>query len=146
MINPHHECSWTYRRLTETALTGSGLSGGGVSLDVLLHAFVGRELSWHSTIYGDHDDNILMVAVDPETAASLEKLPSARPMIGPTAESQSLEEYALSDQVAADLGGAVPWEPGASSFLTRILKRRPSCEISTQGGLARWIGGGGSGG
>lgn len=105
MIDPHYQGWWEGQRLTDIRVSGSGLGGAGVSLHVLLHAFAGRELVWFSSIYGDHEDNVQLVAVDQSAAESLERLPSRRPTITGNAEdSLDFEEYALSGEVAARLG------------------------------------------
>src|SRR5437660_8911643 len=104
MINPHHVCSWTGRRLTEIKVTGVAATGAGVSLHVLLHAFGGQELVWFSRVYGDHDDNFLLLAVDRAAAGSLQRLPPHRPMPETVAsDNPAVEEFALSEAVAARL-------------------------------------------
>src|SRR5690348_8358313 len=105
MIDPHQTGWWAGHRLTEIALTSSGLRGAGVSLHVVLHAFARRELVWYSTIYGDHYDNVLLVAVDRASARSLEKLPAhRRTWMDGSSDHPALEEYELSGEVAARLG------------------------------------------
>jgi hypothetical protein len=105
MIDPHHECWWTGQRLTEIAVSGSGLAGAGVSLRVLLHAFTGQDLIWYARVYGDQEDNVLLAALDPATAASLERPPSSSlPSLSAAPEPLGLEVYELSDEVALRLG------------------------------------------
>ena len=104
MIDPHHVCSWTGRRLTEIKVTGVAATGAGVSLHVLLHAFGGQELVWFSRVYGDHDDNFLLLAVDRAAAGSLQRLPPHRPMPETVAsDNPDVEEFELSEAVAARL-------------------------------------------
>jgi hypothetical protein len=105
MIDPQHQCSWTGRRLTEIAVSETGLTGAGVSLRVLLHAFTGQELVWYARVSGDLEDNLLLVGVDRATAVSLERRPPpSLPSLSAAADPFGLELYALSDEVASRLG------------------------------------------
>jgi hypothetical protein len=122
MIDPRQTGWWAGNRLTEIALAGSGLRGAGVGLHVVLHAFAGQELVWYSTLYGDQQDNVLLVAVDRATAGSLEKLPANRlRQTDAHADHPDVEEYALSDEIAARLG--VRWGDSGYSVERRDLLR-----------------------
>lgn len=105
MIDPHQTGWWAGQRLTEIRLADRSLRGAGVSLHVLLHAFAGQELVWYSALYGDHDDNVQLVAVDRREAETLERLPPNRLTIEAVAAGvPDIEEYVLSDEVAECLG------------------------------------------
>lgn len=106
MSDQKHDCSWTRRRLTEIASTGSGLRGAGVSLPVLLRAFTGSDLVWFSAVYGDLNDSVLLVALERSEASSVapaaERDPRERP---PTvAQSGTVEPFDLSEELCARLG------------------------------------------
>ncbi len=74
MIDPQLGDWWSHKRLTHIRYTDSVLSGAGVSLQVILPAFDTSELIWYSTIYGDYDDNLLLLGYDRDEAASFERI------------------------------------------------------------------------
>jgi hypothetical protein len=105
MIDPHQTGWWAGQRLTRLGFADRTLTGAGVSVYVLLHAFAGQDLVWYSALYGDHDDNVQLLAVDRRGADALERLPPHRlTMTEAAVGSPGIEEYALSDEVAARLG------------------------------------------
>ena len=77
-----------------------------MSLRVLLHAFSDTDLVWFSTVYGEFDDNVLLVALDRATAQSYPQIkhPTIAPIKVAWADEPDFEEYVLSDAIQADLG------------------------------------------
>jgi hypothetical protein len=97
-------------RQTEISLTGSRFGRAGISLDELLPAFDGEDVVWYSSVYGDHDDNVLMLAVDLPIAETLDRLPPDRLVsreIPP--DNSQRKEYQLTDGVADHLGVCLEW-------------------------------------
>jgi hypothetical protein len=109
MIDPHHTCSWSRKKLTELGFADSRLFGGGVSLRVILHAFVDKGLVWFSTVYGTFNDDILLIAVDRATADGLEqnKHQDGGPIEKAFGSSGTFEEYQLSPSIQAGVGVVV---------------------------------------
>jgi glycine cleavage system aminomethyltransferase T len=115
MIDPHHTCLWSRRKLSELGFADSTLFGAGVSLRVVLHAFVNKSLVWFSTVHGMFDDNILLVAVDTASADGLErsKHQDTSFMESAFGRAGAFEEYQLSPTVKAlrlTYVGELGWE------------------------------------
>ncbi len=72
MIDPQLKDWWSRKRLTEICYHDSSLNGAGVSLRVILPAFRGLGMIWYSTVYGEYNDNILLLGCDRNTASLLE--------------------------------------------------------------------------
>ena len=58
MIDPQKKCIWTTRKTTELTYKNNEFIGTGISLRVLLHAFVDTNFIWYSKTHGDFDDNV----------------------------------------------------------------------------------------
>jgi hypothetical protein len=105
MIDPKHHCWWSARHRTDLSVVRTRFKGAGVSLRVLLPAFAHRTLSWYSLIYGDFDDNILLLGVDEKTAGLLKNC--VYPEQGPMQRASDhgrFTEYELNSDVQSALG------------------------------------------
>jgi hypothetical protein len=106
MIDPKHNCSWSRKKRTEISLSGTRAHGAGVSLRVLLHGLVVSDRAWYSLISRDYDDNVLVLAVDPEVAKSLANRPY--PQSGPMQQAldgrDDFVEYELDGEIRSALG------------------------------------------
>lgn len=138
MLDPHHSCWWTDKYKTGitrsnrfTHPLGEALVGAGTGIHIPMSAFIGEALVWFSVVYGDHDDNLLLAALDPAHAATIPNkesydtpslLQTAFPTDFPfeefrlTPEVQSLLHIQLDDE--DDEGEAVPFvaEPIPSRY------------------------------
>lgn len=105
MIDPQLEDWWSWKRFTDVRYQDSTLSGAGVSLQVILPAFGESELVWFSSIYGDFDDNLLLLGYDRKEAAHFDHVRYLD-----TSPVQTLyrgdfpHEYVLTDEARLALG------------------------------------------
>lgn len=74
MINPHLNDWWSNKRLTELRYAGTTLTGAGVSLQVIFPALEKMNRIWFSKVYGDFNDNLLLVGFEKMTGNSYEKI------------------------------------------------------------------------
>jgi len=105
MIDPKLHDWWSARHRTDLSVVGTRFTGSGVSLRVLLPAFVHRTLSWYSLIYGDFDDDILLLGADEKTASSLKNC--VYPEQGPMQRASDhgrFTEYELNSDIQSALG------------------------------------------
>jgi hypothetical protein len=84
MIDPKLNDWWSRKHRTDLSVVGTQFKGAGVSLRVLLHAIGQKHQRWYSLIYGDYDDNVLLLAADDNTASSFKNSP--HPQIGPSSK------------------------------------------------------------
>ncbi len=106
LIKITHECFNTRRRATRLGYAFMSFQSIGVPLQVILHSFVDQRLVWFSLIYGDFDDNTLLLAL---TEIEAMRLPHIRhkgvsPMDMAFGSSGSFDEYFLSEEVQKALG------------------------------------------
>ena len=105
MIDPQVEDWWSKKRLTEIRQINSSLSGAGVSLRVILPAFRDLDMRWYSTVYGEYDDNLLLIGCDRTPASEFEcvKYQETSP-IQALYQDAFPEEYVLTDNIRSALG------------------------------------------
>ncbi len=105
MIVPQLDDYWTHRRLTELAYADGVISGAGVPLNVIAPAFADLDLTWFSRIYGNYDDNIVLLAFESMSASSFPKMkPEAKTWAGEAYGGTFRVEYQLSDAVCRQVG------------------------------------------
>ncbi len=105
MINPKSKHDvWFRRKATSVHYLNTSFSGAGVTLQVLLHAFIDSNTIWFSTIYGDYNDNILLLGLTESETRSMnkEKHISQDPFI--EAMSSLFKEYHLTSEIMKGLG------------------------------------------
>lgn len=106
MIDPKLNDWWSRKHRTDVSAVGTLFKGAGVSLPVLLRALIQKNLTWYTLIYGDFDDNVLLLAIDGKTASSFNNRPY--PQNGPMQRAcdgrEAFMEYALSSEIQSALG------------------------------------------
>jgi len=106
MIDPKLHDWWSGNHRTDLSAVGTLFKGAGVSLRVILHALGQKNLTWYSLVYGDFNDDILLLAVDDKTASSFKNSP--HPQIGPMQQVSDCRggftEYALNSDIQSALG------------------------------------------
>ncbi len=108
MIDPQLQDWWSRQRLTQLSYHNLSLSGAGVSLRVILEPFKNVGAVWYSKIYGEYQDNVLLLACSPDLEGlsnrvrCLEQSPIQK-LCGETF-SKHFIEYLLTDAVAYELG------------------------------------------
>ena len=105
LINPELRDWWSHKRLTSFKYIGPCWGGGGVSMQVISTAFSKDEFTWFSTIYGEYNDNLLLVAFEKSTANLFNKIPyddqdGKRLFYGQVWKN----EYKITDEIASLLG------------------------------------------
>jgi hypothetical protein len=106
MIDPRLNDWWSRKHRTDVFSVGTLFKGAGVSLRVLLRTLIQKDLTWYSLIYGDFNDNVLLLAVDGKTASSFKNRPHPRngPMQRACDGREAFVEYALSSEIQSALG------------------------------------------
>lgn len=131
MIDPHHQCWWTRKKLTEMCWQGIKFLSAGVSLRVLLSALYEPDLIWYSIVYGDYDDNITVIAVDELESKMMlqERHANGGPVTQSAEDLFTVTEYVLSDKVAAAFGIVIGNEFGAecSSAVRYLVTIHDDC-------------------
>jgi hypothetical protein len=106
MIDPKLNDWWSRRHRTDVSAVRTVFKGAGVSLRVLLSALIQKDLTWYSLIYGDFDDNVLLLAIDGGTASSFKNKPY--PQNGPMQRAgdgrEDFAEYVLNSEIQSALG------------------------------------------
>ncbi len=108
MIDPQLQDWWSRQRLTQLSYHHLSLSGAGVSLRVILQAFNNSGMVWYSRIYGEYQDNVLLLAASSpadllsEQVKYTEQSPIQK-LCG-TVFSDAFVEYVLTDAIASELG------------------------------------------
>ncbi len=108
----HTNCWYVRRKATILGCSQSFFHGTGVPLQVILHSFYGKDIIWFSIIYGDWNDNTLLIGMNPKSTNSLEKMAytDVSP-IGKSFGSQGVfEEYVLSPEVRKALSISLNWK------------------------------------
>ncbi len=105
MIVPQLHDYWTHRRLTELRYADGVISGAGVPLNVIAPALMHLDLSWFSRIYGNYDDNIVLLAFESMNASTFPKVKrEAKTWAGEVYEGSFGREYQLTDATCRQLG------------------------------------------
>ena len=106
MIDPQHGCWWSGKRLTKIGVAGSAFSGAGVPLRVLAHALPHQDTVWYSKVYGEFNDNVILVGIDRDTADSAgEGKPNEATLFSAAlGNAGTYVEYGLSAEIEARLG------------------------------------------
>ncbi len=105
MIDPQLKDWWSHKRLTEIRYHNSSLSGAGVSLRVILPAFSDSEMIWYSTMYGEYNDNILLLGSDTNTASLFQHVEYKETSpIQVIYKDAFPNEYMLTDNIRSALG------------------------------------------
>jgi hypothetical protein len=108
MIDPQLQDWWSQQRLTQLNYHNLSLSGAGVSLQVILQAFKNSGVVWYSRIYGDYQDNVLLLAAFPTAELLSERVryteQSPIQKLCGNIFSDALIEYVLTDTIASELG------------------------------------------
>jgi len=105
MIDPHLKDWWSSKRLTEIRYQNSSLNGAGVSLEVILPAFSGSETIWYSTVYGEYDDNVLLIGCDRNTASLFEHVKYTEiSALQAVYKGNFPNTYVLTDKIRSTLG------------------------------------------
>ena len=108
LIDPQLQDWWSQRRLTQLSYHNLSLSGAGVSLRVILQAFNNSGMVWYSRIYGEYQDNVLLLAASPPAELLSERMrytePSPIQKLCGDIFSSLFAEYALTDAIASELG------------------------------------------
>ena len=105
MINPELNDWWSQKQLTNLRYKETSLSGAGVSMQVLANAFDENEFAWFSIIYGEFNDNLIIVAMDNQAANKFSKVKyedqdKKRAFFGRTWKN----EHKITDEIASELG------------------------------------------
>jgi hypothetical protein len=105
MINPNLKDWWSHKRLTNLRYKVADLGGDGVSMQVLAQAFTENEMTWFSIIYGEFNDNLMLLALDNQEAEKFNKTSyddhdTKRTFFG----SLLKNEFKITGDVAAELG------------------------------------------
>jgi hypothetical protein len=66
MIDLQLQDWWSRQRLTQLSYPNLSLSGASVSLRVILEPFKNVGAIWYSKIYGEYQDNVLLLACSPD--------------------------------------------------------------------------------
>jgi hypothetical protein len=105
MIDPHLDDWWSRKRLTRLRYRDSSLSGAGVSLRVILPALTALDLIWYSTVYGEYDDNLLLLGCDSNTTSLFERVEyKERSPVQAVCQDTFPNEYVLTDNIRSALG------------------------------------------
>ncbi len=108
MIDPQLQEWWSQQRLSQLSYHNLSLSGAGVSLRVILEPFKNAGTVWYSKIYGEHQDNVLLLACSPdiEVLSDQARYPEQSPIQKLCGEtfSKLFIEYLLTDTIAYELG------------------------------------------
>jgi hypothetical protein len=105
LIDPQLDDWWSHKRLTELSYRDSQVRGAGVPLKVILPIFLDVNLIWFSRIYGNYDDNIVLLAFDRTTAESFEKVKhDAISPVQVVYDGDFPDEYLLTERVCSNLG------------------------------------------
>jgi hypothetical protein len=105
MIDPQLHDWWSGKRLTEIRCDDNLISGAGVSLQVILPIFSENNLDWFSKLYGEFDDDLLLLGVNKTSKLPFEKLKYET--VSPIQNiylSNWINEYKLTDDICANLG------------------------------------------
>jgi hypothetical protein len=109
MIDPKLHDWWSRKHWTDLSVVGTAFAGAGVSLRVILHALGQKNLTWYSLVYGDFNDDILLLAVDDKIASSFKNSPY--PQIGPMQQASDCRggftEYVLNGDIQSALGVSI---------------------------------------
>jgi hypothetical protein len=107
MIDLQLQDWWSRQRLTQLSYPNLSLSGASVSLRVILEPFKNVGAIWYSKIYGEYQDNVLLLACSPDLEGlsdrvrCLEQSPIQR--LCRENFSKHFTEYLLTDAVAYEL-------------------------------------------
>jgi hypothetical protein len=105
MINPEMSDWWSRKRITSIKYDGKSLNGAGVSMQVITKAFKEDEFTWFSIVYGEFNDNLILVAMSNESSDKFTKvkydaLEHKRLFFGQILKN----EYKITDEIASELG------------------------------------------
>lgn len=82
-----------------------------------MHAFIDKNIIWYSRIYGDFNDDLLVVGVDESVTNCLEQKrlnqvysTAEGPVTAAIGHDAKMKEYLLTDEVAAEMGIAFTYE------------------------------------
>jgi hypothetical protein len=105
MIDPKLADWWSWKRLTELSFKDSSLSGAGISLQVIRHALQGMGLIWYSKVYGEFDDDLVLLGFEKTIGAIFEQaeyetVSPARANYGDLLP----DEYVMTAEIFSDLG------------------------------------------
>jgi len=105
MINPELNDWWSHKQITNLRYKETSLSGAGVSMQVLAHAFHENEFTWFSIVYGKFNDNLIIVAMDNQVANKFSKVKyddqdKKRTLFGTAWKN----EHKITDEIASELG------------------------------------------
>ena len=105
MIKITHPCVYTKSHTTEIRFKNDRFQFIGVPLNVLLHAFKGINAIWFSLVYGQWNDNILLIGVSENVGSSLpkQKYIEESPMTEAWGSDSEFEEYLLTEEVQKTL-------------------------------------------
>jgi hypothetical protein len=105
MIDPELRDWWTHKHLTNLHYSTKSLGGAGVSVQVLLKAFVANDYFWFSRVYGEYNDDFFLVAIDKLIAEKYSKEEYRMDDFGRNLFGRPLEnEYKLTDEIITELG------------------------------------------
>jgi len=105
MLDPHLNDWWSRKRLTRLRYRDSSLSGAGVSLRVILPALKALNLTWYSTVYGEYDDNLLLLGCDKNAASQFDRIEYKETSpLQAVCQDTFLNEYVLTDHIRSALG------------------------------------------
>lgn len=102
MINvSHHNCWYTDNKTTLLSYNNNLFVGLGTPLNVILTTFAGNSVVWFSVVFGQWNDNILLIGVDSSKANSMQKIKyiETSPIEKAMGTIQGFEEYQLSSDV-----------------------------------------------
>jgi hypothetical protein len=105
MIKITHTCFYTNSHTTEIRFRNEQFQSIGVPLNVLLHAFKEINVVWFSSMYGQWNDNILLIGVSETVGSSLpkQKYIEESPMTAAWVSDSEFEEYLLTEEIQKTL-------------------------------------------
>jgi hypothetical protein len=105
MINPELSDWWSQKRLTRVQYDDKSLNGAGVSMQVITKAFNENEFTWFSVIYGEFNDNLILIAMSNDSADKFTKVKYDAQGRNRVFFGQILKnEYKITHEIASELG------------------------------------------
>lgn len=105
MIDPELNNWWSNKRLTHLWYKEPSLIGAGVSMQVLSKAFDGNEYTWFSKVYGEFNDNLILIAMENLATDRFNRIRYSDHEKDQRFFGQYLKnEYMITDEITSELG------------------------------------------